>query len=142
LAEIDNIVGVKEASGSMKQITEIIRLCGDKLTVVSGEDFLTYPLMCVGGKGVICVVANIVPNDMADLCNLLLAGDFEKGRELYYRLLPLCHAMFYETNPAPVKAALAMMGKIASSEVRLPLAPMADANLEKLRKDLENYGIV
>ena len=103
LAEIDNITGVKEASGSMKQITDIIRLCGDKLTVLSGEDYLTYPLMTVGGKGVICVVANIVPRDMADLCNLLLAGDFEKGRELYYRILPLCHAMFYETNPAPVK---------------------------------------
>ncbi len=142
LAEIDNIVGVKEASGSMKQITEIIRLCGDKLTVVSGEDYLTYPLMSVGGKGVICVVANIVPRDMADLCNLLLAGDFEKGRELYYRLLPLCHAMFYETNPAPVKAALEMMGRISSGEVRLPLAPMADANREKLRKDLEAYGVI
>ncbi len=142
LAEIDNIVGVKEASGSMKQITEIIRLCGDKLTVVSGEDYLTYPLMSVGGKGVICVVANIVPRDMSDLCNLLLAGDFEKGRELYYRLLPLCHAMFYETNPAPIKAALEMFGKISSGEVRLPLAPMSDANRERLRKDLQAYGIL
>jgi 4-hydroxy-tetrahydrodipicolinate synthase len=142
LAEIDNIVGVKEASGSMKQITEIIRLCGDKLTVVSGEDFLTYPLMSVGGKGVICVVANIVPRDMADLCNLLLAGDFKKGREIYYRLLPLCHAMFYETNPAPVKAALEMMGKISSGEVRLPLASMSDANLERLRMDLKAYGVI
>jgi len=142
LAEIDNIVGVKEASGSMKQITEIIRLCGDKLTVVSGEDYLTYPLMTVGGRGVICVVANIVPRDMAELCNLLLAGDFDKGREIYYRLLPLCHAMFYETNPAPVKAALEMMGKISSGEVRLPLVSMSDANLERLRKDLEAYGVI
>ena len=142
LAELKNIVGVKEASGSMKQITEIIRLCGDEFTVLSGEDFLTYPLMSVGGKGVICVVANIVPRDMADLCNLLLAGDFDQGRELYYRLLPLCHAMFYETNPAPVKAALAMMGKISSGEVRLPLAPMSEANLGKLRKELEAYGVL
>jgi 4-hydroxy-tetrahydrodipicolinate synthase len=142
LAEIKNIVGVKEASGSMKQITEIIRLCGDNLTVVSGEDFLTYPLMTVGGKGVICVVANIAPKDMAELCNLLLAGDVDKARELYYRLLPLCHAMFYETNPAPVKAALEMMGKITSGEVRLPLAPMAEANKEKLRKDLQAYGLL
>jgi 4-hydroxy-tetrahydrodipicolinate synthase len=142
LAEIDNIVGVKEASGSMKQITEIIRLCGDKLTVLSGEDYLTYPLMAVGGKGVICVVANIVPQDVAELCNVLLAGDFVKGVELYYRLLPLCHAMFYETNPAPVKAALEMMGKISSGEVRLPLAAMSEANLQKLRKDLEAYGVL
>ena len=142
LAEIDNIVGVKEATGSMKQITDIIRLCGDKLTVLSGEDYITYPLMSVGGKGVICVVANIVPRDMSDLCNLLLAGDFDKGRELYYRLLPLCHSMFYETNPAPIKAALQMMGKISSDEVRLPLAAMSEANKEKLRKDLENYGLL
>ncbi|UCE84316.1 MAG: 4-hydroxy-tetrahydrodipicolinate synthase [Deltaproteobacteria bacterium] len=142
MAEIDNIVGVKEASGSMKQITEIIRLCGDKLTVVSGEDFLTYPLMAVGGKGVICVVANLVPQDMADLCNLLLAGEFEKAKPLYYRLLPLCHAMFYETNPAPVKAALEMMGKISSGEVRLPLAPMSEDNRNKVRKELEVYGIL
>ena len=126
----------------MKQITEIIRLCGKEFTVLSGEDYLTYPLMSVGGKGVICVVANIVPRDMADLCNLLLAGDFEKSRELYYRLLPLCHAMFYETNPAPVKAALAMMGKISSAEVRLPLAQMSDDNVAKLRKALEEYGLL
>jgi 4-hydroxy-tetrahydrodipicolinate synthase len=142
LSKVKNIVGVKEASGSMKQITDIIRLCGKEFTVLSGEDYLTYPLMSVGGKGVICVVANIVPRDMADLCNLLLAGDFDKGRELYYRLLPLCHAMFFETNPAPVKAALAMMGKISSEEVRLPLAPMSDDNLAKLRKALEEYGLL
>ena len=142
LAEIKNIVGVKEASGSMKQITEIIRLCGNKLTVLSGEDFLTYPLMSVGGKGVICVVANIVPGDMAELCNLLLAGDHEQARKLYYRLLPLCHAMFIETNPAPIKAALAMMGKISSGEVRLPLASMSEENLAKLRKALGEYGVL
>ena len=140
LAEIKNIVGVKEASGSMKQITEIIRLCGPEFTVLSGEDFLTYPLMAVGGKGVICVVANIVPRDMSELCNLLLAGDFDKGRGLYYRLLPLCHSMFIETNPVPVKAALAMMGKISSAEMRLPLVPMSDDNLAKLRKALKDYG--
>ncbi|MBW1981638.1 MAG: 4-hydroxy-tetrahydrodipicolinate synthase [Deltaproteobacteria bacterium] len=142
LAEIENIVGVKEASGSMKQITEIIRLCGDSLNVVSGEDYLTYPLMAVGGKGVICVVSNLVPAEMAELCNLLLAGDFDKGRELYYRLLPLCHAMFLETNPAPVKVALEMMGKISSGEVRLPLAGMTQANRDKLRQMLSSYGLV
>lgn len=142
LAEIKNIVGVKEASGSMKQITEIIRLCGDALTVLSGEDYLTYPLMSVGGKGVICVVSNIAPRDMAELCNLMLADDYNRGRDLYYRLLPLCHAMFYETNPAPVKAALEMMGRISSGEVRLPLANMSDDNRAKLRRDLEAYGLL
>jgi 4-hydroxy-tetrahydrodipicolinate synthase len=141
LAAIDNIVAVKEASGSMKQITDIIQLCGDKLTVVSGEDFLTYPLMAVGGKGVISVVSNVAPRDMADLCDLCLAGKWDEARSLYYRLLPLCHAMFYETNPAPVKAALEMMGRI-SAEVRLPLAPMSEMNRTRLRKDLKEYGLL
>lgn len=141
LAQIPNIVGIKEASGSMKQITDIIARCGTDFDVVSGEDFLTYPLMCVGGKGVISVVSNILPGDMAQLCNLCLQGHFAEAQQLFYRLLPICHALFYETNPAPVKAALAMMGKIASDEVRLPLAPMSQANREKLRRDLQNYGI-
>lgn len=142
LAKIDNIVGVKEASGSMKQITDIIALCGENFTVLSGEDFLTFPLMCVGGKGVISVTSNIVPKDMADLCNLVLAGKFAEAQKLFYRLLPLCHALFYETNPAPVKAALAMMGKIPSDEVRLPLVQMQEANREKLKRDLQAYGLV
>jgi 4-hydroxy-tetrahydrodipicolinate synthase len=142
LAKIDNIVGVKEASGSMKQITDIIARCGDQFTVLSGEDFLTYPLMCVGGKGVISVFSNIVPKDMADLCTLCLAGKFTEARKLFYRMLPLCHSLFYETNPAPVKAALHMMNKLPSPEVRLPLAPMSEGNLERLRKDLVAYGLI
>jgi 4-hydroxy-tetrahydrodipicolinate synthase len=141
LAQIPNIVGVKEASGSMKQITDIIARCGSDFDVVSGEDFLTYPLMCVGGKGVISVTSNILPGDMAKLCNLCLQGNFAEAQKLFYRLLPICHALFYETNPAPVKAALAMMGKIASDEVRLPLVGMSQANRDKLRRDLQNYGI-
>ncbi len=141
LARIPNIVGVKEASGSMKQITDIIARCGSDFDVVSGEDFLTYPLMCVGGKGVISVTSNILPGDMAKLCNLCLQGNFAEAQKLFYRLLPICHALFYETNPAPVKAALAMMGKIASDEVRLPLVAMSQANRDKLRRDLQNYGI-
>jgi len=142
LAKIDNIVGIKEASGSMKQITDIIARCGDDFVVLSGEDFLTFPLLCVGGKGVISVVSNVAPRDMADLCNLHFAGKFNEAQKLYYRLLPLCHALFYETNPAPVKAALAMMKKLDSDEVRLPLAQMSDVNRERLRKDLQAYGLV
>jgi len=142
LAKIDNIAGVKEASGSMKQITDIIARCAADFDVLSGEDFLTFPLMCVGGRGVISVSSNIVPRDMADMCNLLLAGRFAEAQKLYYKLLPLCHALFYETNPAPVKAALAMMNKIASDEVRLPLAPMSEHNRERLRKDLQQYGLI
>jgi 4-hydroxy-tetrahydrodipicolinate synthase len=141
LAEINNIVGIKEASGSMKQITDIIARCSEDFTVLSGEDFLTFPLMCVGGKGVISVTSNIIPADMAEMCDLCLAGKHAAAQKLYYRLLPLCHALFYETNPAPVKAALAMMGKIASDEVRLPLVSMSAANRERLRGDLEAYGL-
>lgn len=142
LAKLENIVGVKEASGSMKQITDIIARCGPDFTVVSGEDYLTFPLLCVGGKGVISVVSNVAPRDMAGMCDLFLAGRFEESRKLYYRLLPLCHALFYETNPAPAKAALVMMGKIASDEVRLPLVPMSEGNRERLKKDLEDYGLI
>ena len=141
LALIDNIVGVKEATGSMKQIMDIIARCGEDFVVLSGEDYITFPLMCVGGKGVISVTSNIVPADMAKMCDLGLAGKWDEARVLCYRLLPLCHALFYETNPAPVKAALAMMGKIDSPEVRLPLVPMSEANREKLRRDLVAYGI-
>ncbi|MDY6910598.1 MAG: 4-hydroxy-tetrahydrodipicolinate synthase [Thermodesulfobacteriota bacterium] len=142
LAEIPNIVGVKEATGSMKQITDIIRLCGDDFTVLSGEDYITFPLLAVGGKGVISVVSNVAPKDMADLCTLYLEGKVREARDLYYRILPLCHALFYETNPAPVKAALKMMGKIASDEVRLPLVPMQPANRERLKKVIEDYGLI
>ncbi len=142
LAKIDTIVGVKEASGSMKQITDIIALCGEQFTVLSGEDYLTYPLMCVGGRGVISVTSNIIPKDMADLCSLALAGKLADAQKLFYRVLPLCHALFYETNPAPVKAALAMMGKIPNDEVRLPLVQMGDANRDKLKRDLQAYGLL
>jgi 4-hydroxy-tetrahydrodipicolinate synthase len=141
LAEIKSIVGVKEASGSMKQITDIIARCGKDFVVVSGEDYLTYPLMCVGGQGVISVTSNIIPAEMAKLCNLVLSGQFLEAQKLFYRLLPICHALFIETNPAPVKAALAMMGQIASEEVRLPLAPMQPANREKLRRELVAFGL-
>ncbi len=142
LAAIDNIVGIKEAAGSMKQITDIIARCGDDFAVISGEDYLTFPLLCVGGKGVISVVSNVAPRDMADLCNLFFEGSFAQAQKLYYKLLPLCHALFYETNPAPAKAALKMMQKIESDEVRLPLAQMSEANRERLRRDLQAYGLL
>ncbi|MGV8075162.1 MAG: 4-hydroxy-tetrahydrodipicolinate synthase [Syntrophobacteraceae bacterium] len=142
LSKIDNIVGVKEAAGTMKQITDIISKCGEDFTVLSGEDYLTFPLLCVGGKGVISVVTNVAPRDMADLCNLFFEGKFAQAQKLYYRLLPLCHALFYETNPAPVKAALKMMGKIESDELRLPLVPMSETNRERLKRDLQAYGLL
>jgi 4-hydroxy-tetrahydrodipicolinate synthase len=142
LARIDNIVAVKEAAGTMKQITDIIALCSEDFAVLSGEDYLTFPLLCVGGKGVISVVSNIAPRDMADLCNLYFEGKLTEARQLYYRLLPLCHGLFCETNPAPVKAALAMMKKIESEEVRLPLVSLMETSRAGLKRNLEAYGLI
>jgi 4-hydroxy-tetrahydrodipicolinate synthase len=142
LSKIDNIVGVKEASGSMKQITDIIGMCGDDFTVLSGEDYLTFPLLCVGGKGVVSVASNVSPRRMADLCELFSQGKLEESRKLYYDLLPLLHGLFVETNPVPVKAALAMMKKIGSDEVRLPLVPLTEGNRDFLRKLLGSQGLL
>jgi len=140
LAEIKNIVAIKEASGDMKQVSEIIRLCGDRITVISGDDFTTLPLMALGGKGVISVSANVAPKDVSRMCSLWLKGQQDKARDIHYRLEPLNAAMFIETNPIPVKTALAMMGKI-KEEFRLPLCEMAPANKEKLRRVLEDLKL-
>ena len=142
LSRIDNIVGVKEASGSMKQITDIIAVCSDDFAVLSGEDYLTFPLMCVGGRGVISVASNVAPKEMADLCNLFFEGRIEESRKLYYKILPLLHILFIETNPVPVKAALATMKKIESEEVRLPLVTMTETNKVRLRQVLDAQGLL
>jgi len=141
LAKIQNIVGVKEASGSLDQMTQVILACGPDFSVISGDDTLTLPLMAVGGRGVISVVANIVPRETADLTHAALEGDWKRARELSHRLFPLCRAMFIETNPIPVKEAMAMMGMIAP-EFRLPLCRMADGNRERLRTVLQQFGLV
>jgi len=141
LAGLPNIVGMKEASGSLEQMTEVISLCGDRLTVVSGDDTLTLPLMAVGGKGVISVVANIVPKETAEMTRAALNGDWKRAKELHLRLFPLCKAMFYETNPIPVKTAMQLLGRL-NGEVRLPLCPMSPANRDKLQKALRAYGLL
>ena len=141
LAEIKNIVAIKEASGDMKQVSEIIRLCGDSLTVISGDDFTTYPLLALGGKGVISVSANIMPKEVSNMCSLWLNGKHKEAREIHYKLEPLNAAMFIETNPIPVKTALAMMGKI-QEEFRLPLCEMASPNKEKLKRVLEDLKLI
>jgi 4-hydroxy-tetrahydrodipicolinate synthase len=141
LADHPNIVGMKEATGNLEQMTQDIVLCGAKLSFLSGDDTLTLPLMAVGGKGVISVVANIVPRDVADLTRAFLSGDWKRARELHLKLFPLCQAMFYETNPIPVKTAMALMGMI-NGELRLPLCPMSEANLNKLKAALRAYGLI
>ncbi|MCE5311639.1 MAG: 4-hydroxy-tetrahydrodipicolinate synthase, partial [Nitrospiraceae bacterium] len=141
LAEIKNIVGVKEATGDMKQASEIIRLCGDSFLVLSGDDFTTLPLYALGGCGSISVTANIVPKQMADLCNALAKGDMAAARPMHFKLEPLNAAMFIETNPIPVKTALALMGKV-EEEFRLPLCEMAAANKAKLSSTLKEAGLI
>ncbi len=140
LAQLPNIVGIKEATGDLNQGARVIRLCPDDFIVLSGDDFTAFPLMCIGGKGVISVVSNVAPKDMADLCNAFFAGDMAKARQLHFKMWPLMEAMFFETNPVPAKTALKMMGKI-TGEVRLPLYRMSAANEEKLRQVLVNYGL-
>ncbi len=141
LREKKNIVGIKEATGDMKQVSELIRLCGRDFDVISGDDFTTLPLLALGGVGAISVTANIAPADCAALFDAFFAGKQEAALKLHYKLEPLHGPMFIETNPIPVKTALAMMGKI-TEEFRLPLCPMADANKEKLRKALKDYGLI
>ncbi|MCL5022064.1 MAG: 4-hydroxy-tetrahydrodipicolinate synthase [Nitrospirae bacterium] len=141
LAEIENIVAIKEATGDMKQVSEVIRLCGDRITVISGDDFTTLPLLALGGKGVISVTANIAPREVSDMCRLWNEGKYEESRALHYKLEPLNQAMFIETNPIPAKTALALMGKIRE-EFRLPLCEMSDANKEKLKKTMKGFGLI
>jgi 4-hydroxy-tetrahydrodipicolinate synthase len=141
LAKIKNIVGTKEAAGSIKQMSDVVGLCGPDFTVVSGDDAFTLPLMAVGGHGVISVVSNIVPGDMAALTDAFFAGDLKKAQQLHHKMSKLIDMLFIETNPVPVKAALSMMGKI-QYETRLPLYKMSDANYDKLKKALQNYGLI
>ncbi len=141
LAEIKNIVGIKEATGDMKQVSEIIRLCGDRIDVISGDDFTTLPLMALGGQGVISVSANVAPKLVSQMCALWEQGRHDEARAIHYRLEPLNASMFIETNPIPVKTALAMMGRI-KEEFRLPLCEMAPANREKLKAVLKGMKLV
>ena len=141
LAELPNIAGLKDATGDLKQGAKTLELCGDKITVLSGDDFTTFPLLCVGGMGVISVVSNVVPADMAGMCNAFFQGDLEGARKLHYKMWPLIEAMFYETNPTPVKTAMKLLGKI-TGEVRQPLCLMSKANEDKLRQVMQNYGLI
>ncbi|MFA5164343.1 MAG: 4-hydroxy-tetrahydrodipicolinate synthase [Candidatus Omnitrophota bacterium] len=140
LAQIKNIAGVKESSGNLEQISRIKLLCGPNFEIISGDDALTLPIMAVGGVGVISVVANIVPRDVADLVAAFRKGDIKKAQELHYKLLPLVRAMFIETNPIPVKTAMELVGML-EPELRLPLCHMSEENLAKLAEAVKKYGL-
>jgi 4-hydroxy-tetrahydrodipicolinate synthase len=139
LAELDEIIGVKEATGSLDEVQEVVRTCGERLEVYSGDDSLTLPVMAVGGSGAISVIANILPKESAAVTSAMLRGDLTEARTLHFRLLPVMKALFLETNPIPVKAALAMMG-LCRDELRLPLLPMTDGPRAKLRAALQTIG--
>ena len=140
LSQIENIVGIKEASGNLVQVSEIIKSCGPGFKVISGEDALTWPILALGGKGVISVTANLVPDKFARLCNAALAGDMETARSAHYELMKLNDIMFIETNPIPVKTALAIMGRI-DNEFRAPLCAPSENNLAALQSVLEEYSL-
>jgi 4-hydroxy-tetrahydrodipicolinate synthase len=136
-----NVVGVKEASGSLDQMTQVILACGPDFTVLSGDDNITLPLMSVGGRGVISVIANFVPRETADMTRAALSSDWKLARELFLKLFPLSRAMFIETNPIPVKEAMAMMGML-EPEYRLPMCRLSDPNRARLRGILAQHGLV
>ena len=141
LATLPSVVAIKEGSGSLPQVSDIIQQCTDQISVISGDDGLTLPMMALGAKGVITVTANIAPADMANLVNAALKGNFDEARTLHYKLAPLFTALFYETNPIPVKAALAHMGKI-QNDLRLPLTPMSPDLRDKLHQAMKSSGLM
>jgi 4-hydroxy-tetrahydrodipicolinate synthase len=136
-----NIVAVKEASGSLDQMSRIKALCGAKFDLICGDDSLTLPVLSIAGTGIISVVANIVPQDVANLVSEFEKGNLKKAQELHYKLLPLIKAVFLETNPIPIKAAMGLLG-MCDPEVRLPMCAMSGDNLEKLKKALKDYGLM
>ena len=140
LAPHERIAAVKEASGDLEQMSEIVRRCGDRVVLLSGDDGIVLPVLAAGGKGVVSVVGNIVPRDMIELIEAFERGDMAGALERHLRLLPLCRAMFLETNPMPVKTAMRLLGRDAG-EVRLPLVPMRPETRAALREALAAYGL-
>ena len=138
LNKISNIVAIKEASGSMDQTSSILSLCD--ITVLSGDDSLTLPLLSLGAKGVISVISNILPGKVSEMVDSYFAGNHEKAQELHYKLFGLCRAMFVETNPIPIKRAMKLLG-FCEDELRLPLSPIAPNNEKILIKALREFGL-
>jgi 4-hydroxy-tetrahydrodipicolinate synthase len=136
-----NIVAVKEASGSLDQMSRIKSLCPANFELLSGDDSLTLPVLSIGGGGIVSVVSNIVPKDVVDMVAAFEKGDITKARDLHYKLLPLIKAVFIETNPIPVKTAMGLMG-LCEPDLRLPMCSMSAENLEKLKKALKDYGLI
>ena len=142
LAEIDNIIGIKEASGSLEQITDVIRRCPDDFIVLSGDDFTSMPTVLIGARGVISVISNVYPKGMAEMMEAALTGDLKKANELHYKMFGLMKLMFCNPNPVPAKKGLELMGRIRSGLPRLPLAPIDAPSLEKLKAGMAELGLL
>jgi len=141
LAEFANIVAIKEASGNVTQASEILDKAGDKIDILSGDDFLTLPLMACGAKGVISVTANIMPKEVKAMVTAVQQGQWDEARKMHLKMLDIHNAMFIESNPVPVKTAASLMGK-CGADVRLPLVPMQPATLDKLKSVMKGYGLI
>jgi 4-hydroxy-tetrahydrodipicolinate synthase len=141
LADGGALVGVKDACGDLDQVSHVVAACGPEFAVLSGDDALTLPILAVGGKGVISTTSNVAPADMAALVRAARDGDLARARQIHLRLLPLFDALFCETNPIPLKAAVAMLG-LAADEIRLPLTPLTDANRERVRVVMKELGLL
>lgn len=142
LAEIDNIIGIKEATGSLEHITDVIRKTPDNFILLSGDDFTSMPTVLIGGHGVISVISNVYPQGMAQMMEAAVAGDLARANELHYKMYDMMKLMFSVPSPAPAKKSLEMMGMIKSGTPRLPIAPMAEGPVENLRKGLVGLGLV
>ena len=142
LSHVDNIIGIKEAGGSLEQVTDIIRLCPEEFIVLSGDDFTSMPTVLVGGKGVISVISNVYPKGMADMMAAALSGDLKTARDLHYRMYPLMKALFCAPNPVPAKIGVELLGKIRSGLPRLPLAPLDEAGIEKMKSAMAGLGLI
>jgi 4-hydroxy-tetrahydrodipicolinate synthase len=140
LADIEQVVGVKEASGDLAQIAEVVALCPDEFNVLSGDDALTLPILSVGAKGAISTTSNVAPAEISELISAARSGDNARALAIHQRLMPLFDVLFCETNPIPVKAAMALLGWIGD-EIRLPLTMLSEANRERLQLTLKELGI-
>ena len=141
MADVPQIVGVKEASGDVGQIAEVIARCPEDFAVLAGDDAMTLPLLALGGRGVIATTANVAPSAMVQMIRAFRAGDVVEARRIHFRLLPLFQVLFCETNPIPVKAALAFMG-LCGPEIRLPLTPLSEPHRERLQVVLKELGLL
>jgi len=140
LKRVDNVAAMKEASGDIVQMMELYELCGDRITLLSGDDNILLPFMAIGGKGIISVLSNLLPSDVKRVVTLFNQGSIGDSKKQFYRLLPLCRAMFLETNPIPIKAAMEMAGH-CTGELRLPLVPLSEENRAVLRTTMREFGV-